>query len=197
MAGVAVVTLAVEGDSDRAAAVRILETLGFEAGPVHGLRGKPWLMQHLPGYNNAARFAPWLVLVDLNGDAHCAPEFTTRVLSSPAPHMHLRVAVRAVEAWLLADVERLARFLGVSESRCPPDPDALDNPKRTLVDLARHARRAIREDMVPAPGTSIAVGPGYTGRIIEFAAAHWRPVVAARHSDSLARCLRALREWRL
>ncbi len=62
--------------------------------------------------------------------------------------------VRHVEAWLLADRERISAFLGVGTVKVPRDPETLEDPTRTLVDLARQSRRRdIREDMVPRPGS--------------------------------------------
>ena len=126
---------------------------------------------------------------------------TAEILPTPAPHMHLRVAVHAIEAWLLANAEHLAALLHIPRARIPVLPDAEDDPKSTLVGLARRSRSpTIREDMVPRPGRGAKVGRGYAGRIIEFVAtAHphaWRPAVAAEHSDSLRRCLDALRRLR-
>lgn len=111
--------------------------------------------------------------------------------------MRFRLAVRAVEAWLLADAERLADFLSIRPARVPQLPDALDDPKKALVGLARRSRSsAIREDVVPRPGSHRPVGPGYTGRIVQFVTGPkslWRPDVAASNSDSLRRCIQGLR----
>jgi len=190
------INVLVEGDPDEAVICRILSCVGLVCGTVYGKRGKNDLLQRLPNYNQAARFAPWLVVVDLNQDAECAPPFVHSVLPNPAGGMRLRVAVRAIEAWLLADAERLAAFLGVPLARIPLDPDAEIDPKSTLVNLARRSRRrAIREDIVPREGSGSKVGPGYTGRLIEFVVAAkypWRPEVAMRRSDSLRRCVEAL-----
>lgn len=190
------VTVAVEGPSDVPVVKRILDWAGLEMGPVHGLRGKSWIDQHLPGYNRAARHARWMVLRDLNRDAACAPDLLQRLLPDPAPSMRLRIAVHATETWLLADADGLSQFLGVSAARMPRVPEDLPDPKQTLIELARTSRSAaIREDMAPAPGTSARVGPGYSGRIIEFVTRSWRPEVAARQSDSLSRCMETLRRW--
>jgi hypothetical protein len=109
--------------------------------------------------------------------------------------MCFRVAVRAVEAWLLADRESLAGFLRVSPSRVPPDPESLDEPKQAMVNLARQSRsRAVQEDMVPRPGSGRSVGPAYASRLIEFAQSTWRPEIAATRSDSLRRCCERLRQ---
>ena len=48
-------------------------------------------------------------------------------------------------------------------------PESLPHPKRALVDLARRSSvRAIREDLVPEPGSAAIVGRGYTPRMTEF-----------------------------
>lgn len=186
----------VEGDTDVPIVRRLLEMIGFEVGTVYGLRGKGWLDYRLPAYNHAARYARWFVLRDLNDDAHCAPELLGRLLTNPARGLCLRIAVRASEAWLLADKERMASFLSVSPHRIPANPDAIANPKREIVELARRSRRrAIREDIVPAAGTSSRVGPGYTARMIEFGASLWRPQIAATASASLSRSIAALERW--
>jgi hypothetical protein len=194
------VNVLVEGVTDEAVARRLLDQVGLRCGTVYGKEGKGALVRRLPNYNQAARFVPWLVVVDLDRDAECAPPFVERVLPHPAERMVLRVAVRAVEAWLLADAERIAAFLGVGAALVPPEPDAEDDPKRTLVNLARRSHRgAIREDVVPRERSGGRVGPGYAGRLIEFVAGtgrSWRPEVAARRSDSLRRCVEALQRLR-
>src|SRR5262249_40140468 len=144
--------------------------------------------------NRAARRTCWLVLVDLDQDATCAPEALRTWMPSPAPGMCLRIAVRAVESWILADHERLASFLAVSRGLIPRDPDRLGAPKRQLVDLARQSRSGdIREDLVPRPGSGRAVGAAYASRLIEFVGKSWRPRTAAQRSDSLRRCLQGIR----
>jgi hypothetical protein len=108
--------------------------------------------------------------------------------------MHLRCPVRAIEAWLIADRAGVARYLAVGEKSVPAEPELLENPKQILVNLARKSRRrAIRDDLVPALGHTVRVGPAYSARVSDFAANHWDPSDAARSSDSLRRCMRVLR----
>lgn len=191
-----VVTVATEGTVDTAVVGRILGELGLQLGPVHGGKGKNSLDKNLRGYNNAARFAPWLVLRDLDHDAHCPPDLLPSLLPSPATMMRFRIAVRSVEAWLLADSPRIQSFLRIPEGRVPSDPDALTDAKQTVVNLARISmNREIREDLVPGRGTTGRVGPAYTARLVEFAARHWRPKMAARRSPSLRRCIESLTAW--
>jgi hypothetical protein len=192
-----VISGAVEGPTDEAVLRSLLVHVGAKPGQIYGGQGKQFLKQKIHGYNNAAKHSPWIVLVDLDRDAECAPSLLRAWISEPAPAMCLRVAVREVEAWLLADPDHLSNFLGIPASRVTSDPDELLDPKQTLVELARSSRRRnIREDMVPRPGSGRKVGPAYTSRLIEFVTptgALWRPDVAAHRSDSLRRCLRCLR----
>ena len=150
----AAISSAVEGDLDHAVVRRLISHVGGEPGPVYGKAGKPFLRTRIGGYNNAARYGPWLVLVDLDNDADCAPLLRAVWLPQPASHMCFRVAVRAVEAWLIADAETLADFLGVSPGRVPADPESLPHPKGVMINLARRSRRrSIRQDMVPSDGS--------------------------------------------
>jgi hypothetical protein len=187
------ISAAVEGLVDEAVLRCLIQRAGGTLTQVHGKRGKQHLRRQINGYNGAAGISPWVILVDLDADADCAPPLRAAWLPHPAPMMCLRVAVRAVEAWLLADQARLARFLGVAAVRIPVGPEAVIDPKRALVEIARHSRRRdIREDMVPRAGSGRSVGPAYASRLIEFVQAHWRPEVAAQSSDSLRRCCERL-----
>ena len=193
-----VVSGAVEGVLDEVVLRRLAEHLGISIGPVFGKSGKPYLRDKMAGYNQAARFSPWIVLVDLDDD-ECAPSLCTEWLPVPAEHMCFRVAVREIESWLLADRPRIATFLGVPARRVPSAVDDLNDPKRTLIDLARVSRRrAIREDMVPRPGSGVSIGPAYTSRMMEVIDVggqdRWRPEFAAQASPSLSRCISALKE---
>jgi hypothetical protein len=194
MPSLVTISAAVEGIVDEAVVRRLIACAGGDLGLVYGKNGKPALRQKINGYNNAARHAPWVVLVDLNSDADCAPRLRHDWLPTPAPQLRFRVAVRQVEAWLMADAETLAAFLGVSRHTIPANPEALPNAKAEMVNLARQSRRrAIRQDMVPRPGSGRAVGPAYTSRLIEYAERHWRPEVAAQRADSLRRAIDCLR----
>lgn len=184
---------AVEGDLDEAILRRAARHVGADLGNVYGRDGKPRPKANIGGYNAAARHAPWVVLVDLDQDHPCAPPLCDEWLPEPSRGMCLRVAVRQVESWLLADAEQVARFLTVSRARIPRDPESLSHPKRTLVQLAeRSRRRAIREGLVPESGSGRAVGRLYNPFLRSFASAAWRPEAAAERADSLHRCLDAL-----
>lgn len=180
-------SVGVEGEADVAVVAAILRATGHELGSVHGRRGKAFVDLRAKGWCEAARYSPWLVLRDLDHDAGCAPELLGSIRRSGASGV-MRIAVRAVEAWLLADRERVASWLGVARSKVPPSVEDLEDPKATLVGLARSSRiRAVREDVVPV-GTA-RIGPGYVHQVRIFCAESWRPRAAAATAPSLARCL--------
>jgi hypothetical protein len=188
------ISTAVGGLVDEAVVRRLIGHVGAVPGPVYGKQGKRFLQQKIPGYNNAARHEPWAVLVDLDRDYDCAPPLRNAWIPKPARHLCFRIAVREVEAWLMADVDAIAAFLSVAPGRITRAPETLDDPKAEMVHLARHSRRrAIREDMVPRDGSGRLVGPAYASRLIEYVTNRWRPDVATQCSDSLRRALDCLR----
>jgi hypothetical protein len=69
------ITAAVEGDVDEAVVRSLIEHIQAKIRAVYGRTGKSHLQRRLSGYNQAARFSPWIVLVDLDHDAECAPPF--------------------------------------------------------------------------------------------------------------------------
>jgi hypothetical protein len=186
---VKVLSAAVEGDVDEAVVRRLAAEAGMMAGAVYGKMGKQHLRTRLQGYGHAARFSPWLVLVDLDREADCAPTLRRSWLPEPVSAMCFRVAVREIEAWLLADREAIAEFLAVSKAGVPLSPEGEVDPKAVVVALAARSRRAaIRADMVPRAGSGRQVGRAYTSRMIEFVTRYWRPAVAAKAAESLERC---------
>lgn len=185
---------AVEGSLDEAVFVRLIKHVGGVPGDVYGKLGKSALLQRIEGYNAAAQFSPWVVIIDLDNDADCAPPFKERHLPAPSDKMCFRIAVREVEAWLLADRERIAQHLSVAKAKIPLNPDSLSKPKKKVIDLARKSRRReIREGVVPREGSGRLVGSTYTSHMIEFVERRWRPNVAHHVSDSLARCISSFR----
>jgi len=193
MPGSPLISAAVEGIVDEAVARRLIREAGGIPGPVYDMKGKQRLLEKINGYNNAARLAPWLVLVDLDNDASCAPSLRQNWLPVSAPWLCFQIAVRQVEAWLLADAVSLAAYLGVAKRKIPGNPEALLDAKTAIVNLARQSRRRdIQQDMVPPPSSGRKVGPAYTSRLVEYVENHWQPARAAQHADSLRRAIQCL-----
>ncbi|PJF39416.1 MAG: hypothetical protein CUN54_08760, partial [Phototrophicales bacterium] len=164
------VNIVVEGAVDNVVMQRLLKYVGLRIGRCLIEGGNRKLIDNLHKRNAAGHFAPWLVVIDLD-DNECAPAFIRTLLPIEQynSQFRLRVAVREIEAWLLADREALAQFLRISINLVPRNPDAEDDPKQVLVNLARRSRnKQLVADIVPRPESGRRVGPGYLGRITEY-----------------------------
>lgn len=185
-------TLAGEGLIDIAVATRLAEHAGHTVGRSFPQQGKSKLDVKLRGFNNAARFGPWLVLRDLDTDAPCAATLVRQLLPERSQYMLFRVAVREVEAWLLADAEAFANFFSIPAAALPEKPDELVDAKSTLVNVvASSTSPSMRREILPGEVTR-KVGSGYTAKVIEFANENWNITRARRASPSLDRCVAAL-----
>ncbi len=102
-----------------------------------------------------------------------------------------RIAVRAVEAWLLADKEGFSRFLGVPKSDFADDPEGLPNPKKHLLDvIERKARKTWVREMLPTGRAHI--GAKYNESLCSFIRRGWNIDNACLRSPSLRRAVNAL-----
>lgn len=188
------VRIAVEGNLDEAVAERLITLCGGQPGKVSPKQGRPYVLEHIGGYNEGARYDElWFVLVDLDRDG-CAPALVAEALPDPAEGMCFRVAVHEVEAWLLADRAGFARWAGVRTSLIPVDVESIAQPKEQLVAIVRESRyRERRDAIVPRPGSDQREGPAYTSVLTEFVASDWDVDAAASVAPSLDRALRCLR----
>jgi hypothetical protein len=160
---------------------------------VIGHRGQGQLRSRIREINRTANSLSVLLLTDLDSQYPCAPSLISHWLPSRARHLNLRVAVREVESWLLADREGLASALSIAASKIPFNVDSIPDPKQFIVNLARVSRRRnVKEDFVPAPGGTAQIGPAFTIRLVEFAQNQWNVHAAANQSNSLARMVRSL-----
>lgn len=146
-------------------------------------------------YNRLARGQPVVALADLERNP-CAAQLLATELPGKSSGFHLRIAVRMLESWLLADRAAIAEFLGVPESRIPQRPDELENPKRQIGALAARSRlKTIRLRVAPGDSGGI-VGREYAPAMKEFVNRRWRLAEARVVSSSLDRaacCWKALR----
>jgi hypothetical protein len=188
------VYFATEGDGDAEVARRLLTHVGLPIARSPGaVGGKPVLDGKLPVYARSASTIPWLILRDLDRDAPCPGGLVEKLAPGRPPLLVLRVAVRTIESWLLADDEGIAAYLKVPRAKVPREPEDLDWPKVAMVNLARLSQLAdVRRDMVPEAGGVRPTGKAYTQRLVTFAREHWHPERARHRSDSLDRCIRAL-----
>ncbi len=168
----------------------------LHAGVCHGKRGRNWLDTNLVNFNTTAHVWPYISLGDLETNA-CPPA----LLQLWFPHgkhqnMQSRIAVPMVESWLLADRDALAQFLGIPVHHIPHNPEAENNPKLLMVNLARNSRcRIIKDDMVPSAKSSGRVGKNYRGQLERFVIEKWKANRAQKNSTSLQRAINCLKNF--
>jgi len=189
------VALATEDELSEAVCERLVEDAGLTV--VLRLRkdGFGYLRANMAKWCDLAQRGPAVLLVTDLDRADCAPRLMTDWLGSrPRPERLLfRVAVREVEAWLLADAVGMATLLG-SRARVTARPEALLDPKAELLRLARRAPRAVRDDLLADRGAISYQGLGYNHRLCAFVRTTWDPDRASRRSQSLASARQRLQE---
>ena len=160
----------------------------YAVGLTYGREGFGYLRKTIKGWNRAAKGVPFMVVTDL--DRYPCPSALIRdwLVETQSPNLLLRVAVREVESWLLADAANLARYLDAPEKHVPGDPDELQDPKASLIALAGRSRsKELRSRIVPRIGSTAKQGPDYNSSLSNFVQANWDIRAASLASPSLAR----------
>lgn len=151
------------------------------------------IKRDIPIFLNAAKAVAHIVLTDLDQHA-CAPALIQSWgLSHRPKELLFRVAVREVEAWLLADAQGLSKFLQVPANKLPTAPESLPDPKGALISIARKSKsRRLRQEMTPAAGSRVAIGPLYNEHLIRFVRDAWSVSDSLLAAPSLARAVHRL-----
>lgn len=160
-----------------------------------GKRGYVYIKDKILAFNSACKGMPYIVITDL--ESICPPSQIKEWLSVPI-HRNLlfRIAVKEIEAWVMADRLNFALFLGIRQELIPQNVDSIENPKQFLVNLARQTRKKLlRESIVPKQGSTARVGPDYNGTLSEFVWGYWNLEEAIKHSDSLRRAFYAINNF--
>lgn len=185
------INLAVEDALSEAALRRLLSDQRRMVGYVFGRRGNGYLRNKIRGWNQAARGTPLIVLTDLD-NAPCPRHLIGQWMGEHTvhPNLLLRVAVKEVEAWLLADWEGYCRFIRLPSLRSMPDIEALADPKRFLLDLTSQGRnREVNKRLLPRPSSDAHVGPEYNSCLSEFVLEKWNWKLPSTNAPSLRRLL--------
>ncbi|MCC3470256.1 MAG: hypothetical protein JGK03_05100 [Microcoleus sp. PH2017_25_DOB_D_A] len=165
----------------------------FLVGSCSNKKGAGDIKKNLPAYNNAAKRMPYLVLTDLD-NADCPLVILSEWLTQPKhPNLLFRIAIKEVEAWLLAHRSAFAEFLGISVDLIPGDVDKIPDPKQLLINLAKKSRkRNLRDAIVPDRNSTAKIGKDYNGQLIQFVNQSWQVASAQTNSPSLQRAMNAI-----
>lgn len=186
--------IAGEGLLDLAILHRLLGDVGLRADREiwggYGRGGKDGMTPNLPRWAAGAEHGlAVVVLRDLDHDAPCAAVLRERLMPALPPAMLLRIAVRAAEAWLIADRDRLADWLAVDPQHLPALPEDHPDPKRAVVEAAALSASAVIRAGVPPGAGGRKQGPDYNATMIGFVFGPWQPGAAALRCPSLHRTL--------
>jgi hypothetical protein len=191
------VTLATEDELSETIALRILADYpDLLIGSCLRRGGNGYLRSRMRNFCEIARHGPVLVVTDLDTHA-CPAALRADWLHQlpPPPAMLLRVAVREIESWLLADHDAILVLLGKpARRRLPDNPDILLNPKDFLLDLAKGAPKIVRQELRADAGAVARQGLGYNNRLCALVRELWHPQRAAERSPSLERTIARVRE---
>lgn len=191
--------LATEDVLSEAIGLRLLAELSTPITPSQLLRrqGFGYLKSRMDSWRQLAQRQIVLILTDLDQLACPITLKADWLGDKPAPaNLMLRIAVREVESWVLADHEAMRKLIG-KKGTLPPEPDQLPDPKQHLLKLAKLAARPIREDLVKETGAVASQGIGYNHRLTAWARSDWSPERAAQRSPSLQRARTRLNELAL
>lgn len=159
-------------------------------------RGVDNIRKSIAKYRNASHVLAHVVLTDLD-NAPCAPFLRQQWGVATLPDaMLFRVAVREVEAWVLADRAGFANFAGIPTSKVSQAPETLADPKQVLINLVRQSRnRRLVAELVPEQGTSMSKGPLYNERLGQFVREKWDVTAAMQAAPSLKRTVDRLQHF--
>jgi hypothetical protein len=186
----------VEGELERPVAAAILAATRHrvDESRIISKGGGGTLWSEIRRFDQVARNLgkPVLVLADLERES-CPPSLLRKRLTFGKSKLLLvRLAVRMIESWLLADHEAFTSTFRVSMPARFRNPDELDNPKRALVSLVEGSPdRALRQAVCPQRPDAL-VGPDYLRVMTAFVSSKWSPARARSGSPSLDRALLAL-----
>lgn len=173
--------------------------MNYAIGAVFKRGGFGYLKKQCEAFNNMAKACPVLMLTDLD-NRPCAPALVGEWLKRPRhPDFLLRVAVREVEAWLLASNVSLAKFLGLKRDKMTGNPESLSDPKAEFLKMALGSpRRDIRDALVQRDRQgALRQGPAYNSTLADFVTQHWDVPTAAQKCPSLQRLLDSLENLEL
>ncbi|MCC7526208.1 MAG: hypothetical protein IT250_15370 [Chitinophagaceae bacterium] len=192
------INLVYEDDLSEYVLAKLLSCFGdkYHTGHSYNGRGFGYIKSNINGFNNACKSIPFLVLTDLD-NCPCPPQLiTTWFQHSMHANMIFRIAVREVESWLLADIEGLSDFLGISPANFPVEPEKETDPKKTLIRLVKRSRKGkIKRDIIPI-NDNATIGPNYNGRLMQFVFENWDIERAMNRSISLRKAYNKLKAFK-
>ena len=193
--------VATEDELSEAVAYRLVDAANHGLDVSVSIRGSGFgnLKNKATELSIVAQKFPVFLLTDLD-TALCPPALQSQWLGivTPPQDFLFRVAVREVEAWLMADREGFAGFLKAPLSQIPLNPESLPDPKLTLLKLVnRYGSRDQKAGIIQSVNSNLKQGLEYNLRLCVFVREFWSLENALGNADSLNRAYIRLRDLAL
>ncbi len=161
-----------------------------------GRKGFGYLKKNISNFNMSSKGIPFIILTDLDR-TECAPALINSWLNfQKSNNLLFRIAVREVESWVMAHRSAFSSFLGIAKELVPLNTDAIDDPKRFLINLAaKSKKRIVKEAIVPNRHSTATIGPDYNDTLISFIQSKWNVRQALKNSQSLKRAFFAINSF--
>jgi len=190
------IALATEDPLSEAIGLRLLGALPVPLKPNLLLRkgGSGYLRSHMDSWRQISQRQIVLILTDLDRvTCPLALLANWHGYAVPPANLLLRIAVREVESWVLADHVAMRKLIG-TKGTLPPKPDDLSDPKQHFLQLAKLAPSRVRQELVKDSGAVASQGIGYNTCLTAWVQSVWSPERASARSPSLARTCKRLSE---
>ncbi len=164
-----------------------------DIGTKHG--GRSTILSRLKAYNQTSKKSPVVVFIDLD-KYECAPSLFEKFPikdRQPLERLQIRVAVREVESWLLADKQGMETYFGIPQNAIPHNPEELNDPKQKLFDLIKEKATTKRKRQMLREGNT-KVGLEYNYYLVDFINTAWDSTRACANADSLVRAIKGIQK---
>ena len=166
--------------------------------PIHTGGGKSKILRRILQYNKSAKHLHFFIIIDLDRE-QCLAHFIKNCFKNQPlkKGMIFRVAVREIESWILADINGFYNYFTIPKQKLSSNPDKLNKPKQHLVNIIDQycKKRTYKENIIPYKNSNAIVGPGYNSEMIKFIHNSWNVERARKNSESLNRCIMALKAF--
>lgn len=184
---------AVEDQLSEALLLQSVNTLGTPLTwsiPLGRQSGETAIWQNITSYETLSEHQPVVVLLDLDR-RDCAITYRNGLSNTYSDTFAFRIVETEAEAWLLADYEGFAEFLGASVQsiRQRRDWESIDAKEALLNAVDRFGSRDQKAGILPATGSGSKVGFEYNQMLINHVKTNWSADRARINNNSLDRAM--------
>lgn len=192
----------------------ILKLLNFCSSDFHVLQELPArgseIKNKISNFNILAEKTPIILLTDLDTE-DCAPVLKKKLLEGIVQNKDfvVNIAVDEAEAWLLADCENFANYLGITLADMPVASKQKQGGMKALIEMSLPVKASYYLTHALAPKSSkieirnqiasegkMCKSKEYNIAVVPFIQQQWDIAMAMQNSDSLCRMVKRLKDLR-